>query len=256
MDILHRFKKKLADGDAVFGIFMKTCDTCFVEVAGLAGFDFVILDMEHGPVGYENLQGLIRAAVHAHTLPIVRTPDSAEISISKPLDLGASGVQVPHIKNAESARAAVSAARFFPAGERGMCRYVRAANYSAMSKEEYFSRANEILVILQLEGKEAIANLDGILEVEGIDILFIGPYDLSQSMGLPGQVDHPDVVETMGSIIRKAQTKGKTIGTFTDTIDSAGLWKRAGVQYLSHSVDVRIFLEGCKSLSDELSSLG
>ena len=239
----------------IIGPFMKSHDPALVEIAGLAGFDFVILDMEHGPVGYENLQHLIRAAVHTHTLPIVRIPDSADISISKPLDLGASGIQVPHIKNAGDAEAAVSAARFFPAGERGMCRYVRAANYSAISKEEYFSKAGGILVILQLEGKEAIANLDGILEVEGIDILFIGPYDLSQSMGLPGQVDHPEVVGAMESIIRRARAKGKVIGTFTDNMDLAAMWKRAGVQYLSHSVDVRIFLEGCKRVADEMNRL-
>ena len=149
----------------------------------------------------------------------------------------------------------VSAARFHPIGERGVCRFVRAAAYSSTAAEQYFINANQSLLIIQLEGKEAIDNLDNMLGVEGIDILFIGPYDLSQSLGHPGDTDHPEVIGIMRKIVEKARAKGKMLGTFTDTFESAKKWKDAGIQYLSYSVDVGIFTDACKNLVSSLSRL-
>ena len=252
--MLNKFKDKLKNGLTVFGPFMKSCDPAFVEIAGHAGFDFVILDQEHGPAGFTELQNLIRAATVANVLPVVRVSDISETAISKPLDLGACGVQIPQVRNSDMAEKCIKAARFFPDGDRGVCRFVRAAKYSSIPREEYFKTANEILVIIQLEGKEAIEDLDNILKVEGIDILFIGPYDLSQSLGVPGQVTHPTVIEAMNKVVKKAKSSGKVIGTFTDTPQLAEMWKKAGVQYISYSVDVGIFTEACASIVKKLNS--
>lgn len=255
MGILNNFKNKLKEGKHVIGPFMKTLDPAFVEVAGYSGFDFVILDMEHGPAGFPELQNLIRAALLTNIIPIVRTSDSTEISIAKPLDLGALGVQIPQVTSSKMAKDCIKAARFFPNGERGVCRFVRAANYSSLPREEYFSKANEILIIIQLEGKEAIQDIDNILKVEGIDIIFIGPYDLSQSLGVPGQISHPMVLESMNNIVKRARSLGIVVGTFTDTPQSAEVWKKAGVQYISYSVDVGIFTLACNQLVKELKNL-
>ncbi|MDR1562806.1 MAG: aldolase [Dysgonamonadaceae bacterium] len=254
MNVLQIFKDKLANGEPVYGPFMKTGDAAFVECAGYAGFDFCILDMEHGPADFFNLQNLIRGAEIAGILPVVRTFDSSETAIGKALDVGAKGVQVPQIQSAEQARAAVRAAKFFPAGERGVCRFVRAAGYSSIPRDVYFEQANEALVILQVEGKEALDSLDEILAVEGLDILFVGPYDLSQSLGVPGQVSHPAVVSAIKSITERAKSAGVVIGVFCDTYEAAALWKSAGIQYLSWSVDVGIFTEACKGIVDNLKS--
>jgi 4-hydroxy-2-oxoheptanedioate aldolase len=252
MNILNTFKEKLKDGKPVFGPFMKSTDPAFIEVAGYSGFDFVILDMEHGPVSFSGLQNLIRAAIIANIVPIVRTADSDEGSISKPLDLGAFGVQVPQVTSGAMAESCVQAARFFPKGSRGVCRFVRAAEYSSLPREDYFRKANEILIIIQLEGKEAILDIDNILKIDGIDIIFIGPYDLSQSLGWPGQINHPNVVEAMNDVVKRARSAGKVVGTFTDTKEAAVMWKKAGVQYISYSVDVGIFTDACTSLVKEL----
>lgn len=254
MKIIQEFKRKLIDGEAVFGPFMKTSDAAFVEIAGHAGFDFVILDMEHAPFTYANLQNLVMAAELSGTLPIIRAQNSSDIFISKALDIGALGVQVPHITNAAEAESCISAAKFYPAGQRGMDPFVRAASYSSVPRDKYFSQANETLVILQLEGKEAIDNLDEIMNVDGIDILFIGPYDLSQSMGVPGQVNHPSVIGHMESIVNQAKERGIVVGTFTDTLDSARMWKDAGIQYISYGLDVLIFTDACKDLLKQLHS--
>ncbi len=252
--MLQEFKRKLKDGETVFGPFMKTADAAFVEIAGHAGFDFMILDMEHAPFTYANLQNLVMAAELSGTLPIVRAKNSSDIFISKALDIGALGVQVPHITSAAEAKSAISAAKFFPKGQRGMDPFVRASSYASVPKDQYFASANETLVILQLEGKEAIEHLDEIMDVEGIDILFIGPYDLSQSMGVPGQVNHPSVLGHMESIVTRAKERGIVVGTFTDTLDSARMWQNAGIQYISYGVDVFLFKEACDVLLKELHS--
>lgn len=253
-ELIAGFRQKIARGP-VFGPFMKTGDPAFVEAAGYAGCDFAILDREHGPSDLAMLQNHIRAAQLAGMLPVVRVRSLSETEISGALDIGAAGVQVPQVCNALQARKIVQAARFFPQGERGVCRFVRAAHYSALSREKYFEQANRALVIIQVEGIEAVAQLDEILGVEGIDILFIGPYDLSQSLGVPGQTMHPLVIDAMKKITRKAAGRGITVGTFTDSRETLKLWMEAGVKYLSYSVDVGIFSEACCRLQTQFEEM-
>ncbi len=250
-ETLQIFRDNLKNGKCVYGPFMKTGDPMFVEAAGLAGFDFIILDTEHGPVSIENQQNNIRAAEARDTVPIIRLKDKEENTIGRALDIGAYGIQVPQIKTADEARDVVKYAKFYPYGMRGVCRFVRAADYSDIHRNEFFESSKDVLIILQLEGIDAIKNLDEILTVEGVDILFIGPYDLSQSLGLPGQVNHPKVVEAMKAIVEKASAAGKTIGCFVDTPDDLKMWRELGLQYLSYSVDVGIFIDACKKLTAE-----
>ena len=251
-DSLQSFKRCLKEEKCVFGPFMKTGDPMFVEAAGLAGFDFVILDTEHGPVDIESQQNNVRAAEARNLVPIIRLKDKGENTIGRALDIGAYGIQVPQISTADEAREVVKYAKFYPYGMRGVCRFVRAADYSAKDRYDYFESSKDILVILQLEGIDAIKNLDEIIKVEGVDILFIGPYDLSQSLGLPGQVNHPQVVEAMKKIVEKAKKENIVIGCFTDTIEDLKMWKDLGLQYLSYSVDVGIFIDACKQIKSRI----
>ena len=245
---LYKFRTLISDGKCVYGPFMKTSDPMFVEAVGLAGFDFVILDTEHGPAEIETQQNNIRAAEARGTVPIIRLKDKAENTIGRALDIGAYGIQVPQISNAMEARDVVKYAKFYPHGMRGVCRFVRAADYSAMDRYQFFDASNDL--ILQLEGIDAIKNIDEILEVEGVDILFIGPYDLSQSLGLPGQVNNPVVVDAMMKIVDKAKAKNKVIGCFVDTPEDLKMWRELGLQYLSYSVDVGIFMDACKKIQE------
>lgn len=246
---LYKLKEKISTGGCIYGPFMKTGDPMFVEAAGLAGFDFLILDTEHGPVEIESQQNNVRAAEAREIVPIIRLKDKAENTIGRALDIGAYGIQVPQINTAEEAETVVKFAKFYPYGMRGVCRFVRAADYSATDRYSFFEQSKDILIILQLEGIQAIKNIDEILEVEGIDILFIGPYDLSQSLGVPGQVNNPVVVDAMKKIVEKARKKNKVIGCFVDTPEDLKMWKELGLQYLSYSVDVGIFYEACKNIN-------
>lgn len=240
--------------DYVLGTFVKVSDPALVEVAAYAGFDFVILDMEHGPNTVETLQNHVRAAEAKGIVPVIRIPELNENDISKALDIGARYVQVPQITNKAEAERVVRAAKFYPRGQRGVCRFVKAANYSSMPKSDYFNNANnDTGTIIHLEGKVALDHFDEIVEVEGIDVLFLGPYDLSQSLGCPGQVDHPDVVNLMKKIVEKANKRGKVVGTFVESVNGAKNWIDLGVRYISYSVDVGIYYESCKQIVHEIN---
>ena len=253
MKDLINFKEKLNRGESVYGIFSKTSDPMFIEIMGIAGFDYAILDVEHGPTDMEHQQNNIRACEVRGLIPVIRVPRVDETTIGKAFDIGAKGIQVPQVRNAEDAERIVKYSRFHPYGERGVCRFVRAANYSATDRNEYFEQSQNLLVILQLEGVEAIKNLDEILSVKGYDIIFIGPYDLSQSMGIPGKIHDPRVIDAMAEIVKKAREKNILVGTFTDDFDSVRKWRSLGVQYISYSTDSGIFYDALADIRKEFS---
>ena len=244
---MNLFKHKLSQ-QTCLGVFSKTTDSAFVEAAGIAGLDFIILDTEHGPANLETLHNHVRSAQLTQMASIIRVRGVDAHAIGSALDTGADGVQVPNISTAQQAEAAVKAARFYPQGSRGVCRFVRAANFGNRAKDAYFANANEKLVILQVEGLEGINNLDEILEVQGFDVLFIGPYDLSQSVGKPGKVDDPEVLELMHIIAQKSQRKGILLGSFSDTIERNASLKNEGFNYIAYSVDVHIYYEALRSI--------
>lgn len=243
--------ERLSRGEYVIGPFLKLSDPSIVEISALAGFDFVIIDLEHGPISFETAQNLIRAAELRGITPVVRIAKNEPELILRALDIGAAGVQVPQISTSKDAEQAVKAGKFHPEGERGVCRFVRAAEYSAMEKNKYFAGANKkTFSVLHIEGIEGIENLPEILEVEGIDIIFLGPYDLSQSCGVPGEIDHPDVTEKMRYAVELAGSCGTVVGTFVENAESALRWHDIGVGYISYSVDVGIYYEACKIAVD------
>jgi 4-hydroxy-2-oxoheptanedioate aldolase len=247
----QRFREAISKRPVV-GTFSKTLDPAFVEIMGHAGFDFVVLDLEHGPNTVLSLQNLLRAAEVANLFPIVRVKKESPSLISEVLDVGAGGIQAPDICCKGDAEAVVRAARFAPLGMRGVCRFVRAASYSSLERHEYFAQANTSVIVLQLEGAAAVRNVREILSVPGVDIIFVGPYDLSQSLGVPGDVDDPRVTEAMSHIVDECLSRGVVAGTFVDTIEAARKWRAAGVKYLCYSVDVGLFTEKCHETTRRL----
>ena len=249
------FREHLKTREHVFGPFVKTNDPFLVEIMGKAGFDFVILDNEHGPNSPRDTYPLITAAYLAGVYPIVRVSSLDDIAIQRVLDLGVAGVQIPQIRNRADAEKVQQFARFGPKGSRGVCRFVRAGDFSLKDRDDFFREQNEVTTIVHLEGREAVENLDEILEVEGIDVFFIGPYDLSQSLGKPGKVTDPEVLNEIERMVRACKERHKDIGIFADTLETAGMYKQAGVKYLSYSVDVGIFGQACRELVAALQGL-
>jgi len=244
---------RLRNGEVLFGPFMKLASPQIVEIVGRTGFDFVILDTEHAPLDFESVENLVRAADGVKLPALVRVYENSPSLISRSLDVGAEGILVPHISSGEEARALSRAARFAPDGERGICRYVRAAGFSGMDRYAYFEEANRnTLVVAIVEGKEGIANLDEVLSTPGLDVVFIGPYDLSQSLGVVGQVDNPEVVRVVQHLVERARSFGVAVGTFADDAMSAMKWAQNGVQFVAYSVDVGIIYDAMKSAVAEV----
>jgi len=245
---INKFKAKAVQQN-VLGFFSKTTDSSMIEASINSGMDFVILDMEHGAITTETLKHHLMAVKGSNMVPIVRVDAWDSVLIEKALDLGALGIQVPSINHVKHVRGVINRAKFHPMGNRGVCRFVRAADYANQDRFEYFEESNSNLIILQLEGVEGVNSFEQIIEVEGIDIIFIGPYDLSQSVGYPGQLDHPEVLRIMENLIKKANDKNILLGTFCDTKESMIKWKNLGVKYLAYSVDITLFVEKLKELN-------
>ena len=243
-------RNKLRSGVCT-GIFSKTLDSAFVEAAGHAGLDFIILDTEHGPSGWETIHNHVRAARMTMMAPVVRVNGLDPHAIGAALDSGADGVQVPNITTAAQASDVVAAARFYPIGQRGVCRFVRAARFGETDKASYFAAENDKLLILQVEGLEGVENIDAILAVPGFDVLFVGPYDLSQSAGRPGEVDSPEVRALIDRITAATAAAGKILGIFCDTPEALSRYRALGVPYLSYSVDISFFREALENLLEK-----
>ena len=210
----NTLKQKLQAGKAVFGVMITFPSAPVVEMLGQLGFDWVLLDNEHGNISVDNVEDLVRAADLTGIAPIVRPVGNRPEIIAPFLDRGAWGVQVPHVNTAAEAEASVDAVKYYPLGHRGIFSRSRPANYGfSGSTEDYIKQANDnTLVCLMLEEVEAIDNLDELVRVDGVDVYFIGSGDLSQSMGFPGQQTHPEVQAQMEKGVKIISDAGRIAG--------------------------------------------
>jgi 4-hydroxy-2-oxoheptanedioate aldolase len=184
-----------------------------VELLGHLGFDAVIIDCEHGPAGWEDVEHMVRAADLAGYSSVLRVDRGDPATITRALDRGAGGIQVPHVNTAAEAKAIVQAAKFAPLGQRGWSGW---RTVFGTEQGRYAEQANaETLIAIMLEETAALDNLDELLRVEHIDVFFVAPGDLAQSMGVPGQVQHPRVVAAMDDALRRIRAAGRIAGTLT-----------------------------------------
>ena len=210
----NTLKHKLNDGKAVFGVMITFPSAPVVEMLGALGFDWVLIDNEHGSITVDNSEDMVRAAELSGIAPIVRPVANKPEIIAPFLDRGAWGVQVPHVNTADEARAAVDAVKYYPDGHRGIFSRGRPAGYGfSGSTSDYVADANRnTLVCLMLEEVEAIDNLEELVTVDGVDVFFIGSGDLSQSMGYPGQNTHPEVQAQMEKGVQIIRGAGRVAG--------------------------------------------
>ena len=247
-------RHRLGAGEYAFGPFLKIPALVSIELVGYAGFDFAVIDLEHSPFTFERAEDMVRAAQVAGVASIIRTYDSDPATLVRALDTGCDGILVPNITSRDQAEAVVRGARFHPLGQRGMDPNARSSRFRTIPKDVYLATANDrTLLGVQIEGTAGVQNLDSILQVAGTDLIFIGPYDLSQSLGLPGQVNAPAVTEKVTEIVTAARARNKAVGIYADTVDEALRWRDLGVQFVAISVDVRIFLEACQAMVGQLN---
>lgn len=229
----NRLKEKMQRCELVSGCMIQGFFPAFVEICGLAGFDFIFIDAEHGSLSVSQCEELVRAAEVRKTIPLVRVPNSEPDTILRFMDIGAMGIILPGISTKAEAEQAVRAVKYYPQGIRGL-NAVRASDYG-MTKplSEYVVDANQETVVLAIvENIAAVENVAAILSVEGIDGAILGTSDLSQSLGVPGQGQHPKVQEAYHKFIKEGLKTGKSLGTVVRAGDTVHGYLEAGLSIL------------------------
>lgn len=234
---MHETKARLAAGEAVYGCFVRYPDPGIAELLALQGFDFLVFDGEHGTIEPRDCEHLVRAAELRGPAPLVRVPANQPPVILRFLDTGAVGVHVPLVGSAEEAEAAVRAVKYWPRGTRGLAG-VRASSYGSTPVGEYTVQANEAtMVVIQVETREAVERVDEIAAVDGVDVVFVGPTDLSQAYGVPGQTAHPLLEEAYDAIAEAVAASPAALGVLV--ADEAGVdrWRGRGARYIAVTID-------------------
>jgi 4-hydroxy-2-oxoheptanedioate aldolase len=237
----NRLRQQLANGEVVFGACAQIPSPELVEILGLVGYDFTMIDVEHGLFDLPTAGDLIRAAQGVDLVPLVRVPSNDPVAILKALDMGAQGVIVPHIQTGEDAARAVAASKY-GAGGRGACPLVRAARYGLQEWAEYEDQANrETLVIVLIEDLEGARRIDEILSVEGVDVVFLGPFDMAVGSGCRGDVQHATVQAALDRILDACNAKRVPVMHTVTCGPDIEAWIRRGVRLIMQSADSVVF---------------
>jgi 4-hydroxy-2-oxoheptanedioate aldolase len=249
----NRIRQLLSEGKTVTGMLLFTGSPMVVEIMAASGLDFVIIDMEHSALDLDRAAHLIRAADAAGITPFVRVPEVDAALIKKLLNLGAAGIVLPHA-NRENCTALLKAMRYAPQGERGACQIVRAAGYVRGGWDAYAERANrELMAIALLEEESSIADLDSIAAMPGLDVFFVGPTDLSISLGVPGATfDDPKMSTALDTVVASARRHGKHAMTLIGNnleVEYGKRVARRGVQLIVLGTDGDLFADAIKRMA-------
>ncbi len=245
-------KAKLLSGEAVIGCFLRYRDPSLAEVLGYQGWDFFLFDGEHSTLEPKDCEDLVRVSELRGVTSVVRVPTNQPHVILRFLDTGVQGIQVPMVNTAADAESAVRATKFSPQGDRGLAGS-RAADYGQTTAfNEYVKTANaETLVIVQVETARALTQVPEIAKTDGVDVIFIGPTDLSLSLGFPGQPQHPLVREATDKIAADVAQAGKILGAFASNAESAREWRERGARYIVSNLE-SILLPGVRQYLDRV----
>lgn len=247
-------KAKLQAGDVVYGCFVRYPNAGLVEVMGYQPWDFIVFDGEHGTLDPQSCEHMVRAAELRDVTPIVRVTTNQAPIILRFMDTGAQGLHIPWVNTVAEAADAVRSVKYHPIGIRGLAG-IRAADYGqTIPLGEYVEQANaETLVIIHIETQQAVEALPQMIAIDGIDVIFIGPTDLSQSYGVPGQASHPTVQAAIDRIIEIVAASNKVLGIMVPNLQSAQQWRDRGARYIAIGLEsllipaVRDYLKAVRS---------
>lgn len=256
--MMMNIKKLFKQEKVVIGSWLNTASPIVAELMASAGFDFLVVDIEHSAVDIVQTQVMFQAIKSGNPLcaPLVRLAGNSYADTKRYLDAGAAGVIAPFINTAEQARELVKAVKYPPEGMRGVG-FCRANGYGRHLKESVASANSETFVCVQIEHIEAVNNIDRILQVEGIDSVMIGPYDLSASMGLTAQFDHPDIVAAINTIGDACKRNGIVGGIHVVQPDVSEVLRRykEGYRFIAYSLDITMLMHTCSQGLTEIHKL-
>lgn len=235
-------KNKLADGKTVLGTWCEIPSPEFINVLAKAGLDFVIIDMEHGSCDFEQAGKMVVAAQVEGCSPIIRVPANSESAILRALELGTEGVIVPHVESAQERKRIIDAIKFPPIGIRSLNPYVRAGGYKStpnFTKEQNKNTLSAILV----ESLQGIENIEEIIDDDYLDVVYMGSYDISAALGIPGETRNPKVTEVLKKMTKIITKSKKTAACLFHNSDDLRFFKKIGVKFLCYKVDTGIVFD-------------
>ena len=245
-------KESLKKGSFAIGTWCDLPSPAVINVLAKAGLDFVIIDMEHGPMDFETAQEMAFAAEAEGKEALIRVPRLDESDILRALDCGVSGIIVPHIESVKDRENVVKFSKFPPAGIRGFNPYVRCGSYRKPEKDYCEKRNKESVIGIILEGKQALQDLEKIIDDPNIDIVYVGTYDLSVALGLNGDVNHPEVIRHLEEAVSKIKKAGKAAGCMIHDVAGLKRFKELGIQFICYKVDTAMIYDSVSGIVQEL----
>jgi 2-keto-3-deoxy-L-rhamnonate aldolase RhmA len=254
---MEDLKRRLQRGELLIGTMISEVrNPNLAYMLAHNGYDFMIIDNEHGAYNPETVSDMIAAARGAGIAPIVRIPEIRRETILKPLDSGAAGLLVPQVNLLEQAQEIILHAKYPPLGNRGAALRRAHSRYRNVPAAEYMRQANEeTLIAVQAETPEAIRNLEGIAALPGIDIIFVGPFDLSISLGIPGEVNHPREIEAIERVVEVCRQYGRASGIQLFDVPTIAKWVEKGMRFISYRNDVSFLADAAAAGIAELRKI-
>jgi len=250
---MKNLKQRLKNGEAVHGCWLNTGSPLTAEIVGLSGLDWVLIDLEHGAGSESTLMPILQALEHTGAAPIIRVESPEAPRIHRVLDMGAAGVMCPKIASPEDALKLAKGLHYPPFGIRGVAKMVRATGFGGNFQNYYENSRDNILGIAQIETVAVLDHLDAVAQTDGIDVLFIGPADLSMELGIFGQFDHPLFVEAMIATIHAARKAQKAVGILFFNPEDYTRYYNLGIRFLACGSDATFVAEGARQLSHRLN---
>jgi 4-hydroxy-2-oxoheptanedioate aldolase len=252
---MKNLKKRLQQGETVNGCWLNLGSSLTAEIVGLAGFDWVLIDLEHGAGNEKDVLSQLQALESTPTAAFVRVESSDSARISHVLDLGAEGVMCPKVNNADEAKKVINGLHYPPFGNRGVAKMVRATAFGQNFNQYYQEAKDTILGIVQIETKESLNHLDEIAAVEGVDVLFIGPADLSMELGIFEQFDNHIFLDAVKNIVQAAQNAGKASGILFFNPDDYKKYHDMGIRFIACGADATFVANGARAMAKKLKGM-
>ena len=252
---MKNLKKRLQAGETLHGCWLNLGSPLTAEIIGLSGFDWVLIDLEHGSGSEAVAMNQIQGLEHTGAGIVVRSESTELARIQRILDMGPEGIMCPKISNAEQAKRQVSALYYPPVGQRGVAKMVRAAQFGPNFQKYHDASQENVLGVVQIETREALDHLDEIANVKGVDVLFIGPSDLTMELGIFGQFDNLVYLDAVRKTVAAATKAGKATGILFFNPDEYIKYHQLGIRFIACGSDGAFIVDGAKNRVEKLASL-
>jgi 4-hydroxy-2-oxoheptanedioate aldolase len=253
----NKVKQTLKNGGICFGTMLRILHSPHaVPLCAAAGWDFIILDTEHNDYNQETFSAFCLTAKYEEITLLARVPDKLYHQLAKPLDLGVEGLVIPRVESRDEVRQIIDAVKYAPVGNRGASISAPITLFRSADAVEYLGWANrETLIVIQIESENAVEKADELVSVEGVDAVLIGPFDLSQSMGIPGQTSHLRMVDACKRVIDACNRHQVAAGIHLSSFDAVSQWVKEGMRFITYSYDIKLLMDASRDALKQLRSI-